>query len=147
MIDNPLIIFLNTYGAGAVSAAVILYLWFGQRDKKQARNVFISGALAYFVSMFMKNLFDIARPYATNGEAKLAGEFTDGSFPSFHAALSFAMATTVVLKQRKFGAVLFVAAALMSLGRVVANVHYPIDVGFGAVIGMLIGLLVDKLAI
>jgi undecaprenyl-diphosphatase len=66
---------------------------------------------------------------------------TDPSFPSGHAAGSFAFASFVFVLNRRAGAPLLVVAALIALSRVALGVHYPSDVLAGAAIGGALGTL------
>lgn len=120
--------------------ATFLYLWFIERSREEALHVLFAVVTTLVVSIVLKELFDMPRPYLVNGEEALAGLTWFPSFPSTHTAISFALATTVTLHQRRFGAFLFVIAALASIGRVAANVHYPVDIIFGILIGSLIGI-------
>jgi undecaprenyl-diphosphatase len=64
---------------------------------------------------------------------------TDCSFPSGHAAGTFAFAVFVLTLNRRAGAVLVPLATLIGLSRVALGVHYPSDVLAGAVLGSLMG--------
>ena len=57
------------------------------------------------------------------------------SFPSGHSCASFAAATAVFLRDRRFGAAALVLAALIAFYRVFLFVHYPTDVLAGAALG------------
>ena len=57
------------------------------------------------------------------------------SFPSGHATFFFAMATAIYLYNKKWGIWFFVGAILISIGRVIAGLHYPSDILGGAIIG------------
>jgi len=64
-----------------------------------------------------------------------------GSIPSLHAANWFAAATPVAVAAPAAAPALFALAALASLSRVVAGVHWPSDVLVGALLGVTMGLL------
>ena len=64
---------------------------------------------------------------------------TDPSFPSGHAAGSFAFAAFVFATHRGAGLALAGVAALIALSRVVLGVHYPSDVAAGAFLGAALG--------
>ena len=70
----------------------------------------------------------------------------DGSFFSFHASTAFSAAGSVFWRYRKFGTALFIMASMISLGRVLAGLHYPHDVIVGALVGITISYLVERLS-
>lgn len=64
------------------------------------------------------------------------------SFPSGHATFFFALATAIYLYNKKWGIGFFVAAAVITVSRVIAGVHYPSDIAGGAIIGAIVAYLV-----
>jgi undecaprenyl-diphosphatase len=66
------------------------------------------------------------------------------SFPSGHAATSFACATVLgaAVPSVRVRVALFVLAALVAWSRVYVGVHYPLDVLAGALLGVVLGLAV-----
>jgi undecaprenyl-diphosphatase len=68
------------------------------------------------------------------------------SFPSGHATVSFACATTLVLAVPRLRAPLYALAALVAFSRVYVGVHYPADVLAGAVLGVGIAIALRMLA-
>lgn len=73
------------------------------------------------------------------GLPPLGGAPSSLSFPSAHATSSFACATAMT-RVAPEAAVLFLLAALISLGRPYLGMHYPSDVLAGIVLGVGIGL-------
>lgn len=68
------------------------------------------------------------------------------SFPSGHAAVSFACATVLALAVPRLRVPLYALAALIAFSRVYVGVHYPGDVVAGAVLGIAIAIALRKLA-
>jgi len=68
------------------------------------------------------------------------------SFPSGHAATSFACAALLAWLTPLPRAPLFVLAALIAFSRVYDGVHYPLDVVGGAVLGLLVATALRLLA-
>ena len=68
------------------------------------------------------------------------------SFPSGHATVSFACATTLALAVPRLTWPLFALATLISFSRVYVGVHYPFDVVAGAALGVAIAIALRRLA-
>lgn len=69
---------------------------------------------------------------------------TSSSFPSGHASFFFGLATVVYRHNKRWGFWFFVGAGIIGLARIAAGVHYPSDILGGAVLGIAVGLLVNK---
>jgi undecaprenyl-diphosphatase len=64
-----------------------------------------------------------------------------GSFPSGHAATSFACATVLAAFAPRLAPGFVVLACAIAFSRVYVGVHYPLDIVGGAALGVLVGLL------
>lgn len=88
----------------------------------------------------LKPLFDRVRPYDFDETIKLIiPALGDPSFPSGHTMAAFASAEAVRRYYKKAGTCVYIGAVLMGLSRIYLCVHYPTDVIFGAVFGILFG--------
>lgn len=103
----------------------------------------ISGVMiAWLISHLMKISFMVARPFIQFSE--IIPLFSYGgyeSFPSGHATLFAALGTAIYLHHRDVGALFIFAAFTISIARVVAGVHFPIDILVGWIIGASISYL------
>lgn len=63
-----------------------------------------------------------------------------GSFPSGHAAGSFAFAAFVAVRAPGWAAPAIAYAAMVAWSRCVLGVHYPSDIAAGALLGAVIGI-------
>ena len=122
-----------------------LIIWGGRRGRMAAVALIIAIALTDQIACsVIKPLVGRVRPCnaLTPAECRLlVGRSSAMSFPSAHAANSFAMATVVSWKLRRFAPLLYFFAVLVAYSRVYVGVHYPIDVLAGAVLGALLGRL------
>ena len=85
------------------------------------------------------------RPFVTTITTRVVGHYRPPtySFPSGHAALSFASATVLAFGVPRWKAFWFALAALIAFSRVYIGVHYPLDVTCGALLGVAVGVLVS----
>jgi len=108
----------------------------------------IAVALADWSAMGLKALVDRPRPPLRYAEPEpLVRTPHDGSFPSGHAATSFAAATILSFAFPRLAPFLFVLAALIAWSRVYVGVHYPLDIIGGAILGILVALAVHALVV
>ncbi len=146
--NNIIIYFLNTYGVFILYFAVLSYLWFVEKSREEALHVIFASGVTAFLSLLLKEMSGVPRPYVALNTPALAGlSQISSSLPSFHTALAFTLATTVAFHQKKLGLFLLICASLIGFGRVFANVHYPTDVAIGAIVGTMTSLLVDRIHI
>jgi undecaprenyl-diphosphatase len=98
------------------------------------------GPIAIGLNYLVKLVVKRPRP-VLEGLPPLGGAPSSLSFPSAHATSSFAVATAMT-RVAPLGALAFVLALVLSLGRPYLGMHYPSDVLVGAVLGVALGLIV-----
>lgn len=98
------------------------------------------GPVAIALNYLVKLLVRRPRP-VLEGLPPLGGAPSSLSFPSAHATSSFAVATAMA-RVEPLGALAFLLAFAVALGRPYLGMHYPSDVAVGAVLGVALGLLV-----
>ena len=69
----------------------------------------------------------------------------ESSFPSGHASFYFALSTIVYFYNKKVGIIFYIVSLLMILARVFVGVHWPSDILVGAILGILMGWILNKL--
>jgi undecaprenyl-diphosphatase len=126
----------------------LLVLWIvdGKIKREQALHALISSIIAWVVVEMLKSLTETTRPFVLDGSDPLTLTIPNGhAFPSAHTAVAFAIAVTIWLHDRAVGYVFILLALLVGVGRIMANVHSPIDIIGGAVVGVIVALTVENL--
>jgi undecaprenyl-diphosphatase len=135
---------------GGVITALIWWAWFRPGENKtRDREYLYYGILASFVAVLAaRALADFLpfreRPFANPAlhfQLPYSVNFLDhminwSSFPSDHAAMFFALATSIFFVSRSAGTLALLHALLVvSLPRVYMGMHYPTDILAGAALG------------
>ena len=108
--------------------------------------VVAADGVADLLAVVLKRVVDVERPAFRYAEPKaLVPVPRDHSFPSGHAATSFACATVLALAFPRLAAPLYLLAAAIAYSRVYVGVHYPLDVVGGAVLGVLVAIALLRL--
>ncbi|HEX6977452.1 MAG TPA: phosphatase PAP2 family protein [Patescibacteria group bacterium] len=144
--NNVVVEFLASFLIWFMWAGVAV-LWFidGKIKKEQVLHALVAATIAWVISEALKQLFHTPRPFVVNGLRPLTATVpSDPAFPSTHAAAVFALATTIWFHDRKVGIFFVVAAVVVGVARILANVHYPEDILAGAIIGSFAALLVER---
>ncbi|MDO4733090.1 MAG: phosphatase PAP2 family protein [Bacillota bacterium] len=98
-----------------------------------------------FCNLLLKPLLQRPRPFSLREMELLIAAPKDFSFPSGHAASSFAFAAALYISRPKAGIAALLTAALISFSRIYLQVHFPGDVLAGAVLGVLCGYMAHVL--
>lgn len=92
------------------------------------------------VNLGLKNIVGRLRPIDTlPGVVEIGTHTASGSFPSTHAAFSFAAAFILARVHKKYKFYFYLIAFIVSFSRIYLGKHFPSDVLAGALIGILIG--------
>lgn len=98
-------------------------------------------------NMLLKNLVARIRPYEViEGLTYIVREPVDYSFPSGHAGCSFSVACIMYRRlPKRYGVPALILAVLISVSRLYVGVHYPSDVLFGVVSGIVISYAAEAI--
>ncbi len=120
------------------------YLKFIKKQPKQAYLVLISLIITtIIVELLLKEVVQRPRPFITHEMIESYFISPSGySFPSGHAASSFAASVMLYLTKYKYSKLALVLASLIAFSRLVLQVHYPSDVLFGMIVGSSVAYLV-----
>jgi len=151
---------ITNLGSEYFGVAICLIIWVIAviSNNKPLRKLAVIGILALFFVTFVVSILKISvaepRPYETlNNVHLLVNEIDPFSFPSGHTTNVFALATvfglnwkiSIFKKSLKLIWVLIPVAAIVGFSRIYIGVHYPLDVLFGALIGIILGLIATKI--
>jgi len=105
--------------------------------------VFFSGGLAVFLDLILKNLVHAPRPFVALTNIHTLFPETGYAFPSGHATFFAAFSVSIFFLNKKAGYIFMLFTFLIGLARVIAGVHFPIDILGGFVLGVATSCLVD----
>lgn len=129
-------------GLGWVAGGAGLAMLGGRKGRRAGVAMALASLGAtYVVQKRVKPLFRRERPFV-NREARVVGiRPADHSFPSGHAASSFAAATALAYFYPRTAPLGYTLATGVALSRVHLGVHFPSDTAIGGAIGIAIGTL------
>jgi undecaprenyl-diphosphatase len=133
---NLITLFLADYLIFAIFL-IVFFLWVYKSEHKLILVGVSSSVIAWIISLLIKTFFYLPRPFIITSTQPLIGFLMDGTFPSSHSSLAFALSSSVFIKKPRLGMVLFFLSVLMVSARVFGGVHTVTDVIAGAVIGVL----------
>ncbi len=113
------------------------------QKKKEIFGAFLTGAFAYLLAFVFKMFFQTLRPFDSISGVKPLFYPTDYSFPSGHTAFFFALAFSMFFSHRKSGIIFIIFATFIGVARVMAGVHFPIDILGGILLGFIVSLIIN----
>jgi glycosyltransferase 2 family protein len=133
-VGRPLLVVMQLGALAAVPALAALALV--ARRPRLARDLALSGALAWVLAKLVKGLVGEARPVALLDGVVVRGFDTGLGYPSGHVAVAAALAAAAgPWLPRRARRVAWGVVGLVALGRMYAGVHLPLDVVGGAALG------------
>ena len=106
-----------------------------------------AAALGLLVNQVISHVWDRARPYeAHHAIVPLLPRSADPSFPSDHATAALSIAFGVFFVSRRAGWFFLAFAALVSVSRVLAGMHYPSDVLASLVVAVACAFVTARIA-
>ena len=124
------------------------WVWLGllafifPKTRKCGICILVSYLVAYFIGDgILKNLIARPRPCSVDTTvALIVSKPSSFSCPSVHSYIAFASATAILVNYRKIGIAAMIFALCIGFSRLYFFVHFPTDVLFGAVLGVITGL-------
>ena len=88
----------------------------------------LSFPLAFLIAFIASLLYYDTRPFVAENTRPLIPHAADNGFPSDHTLYAMVMATIIFAYNRTIGVLLVILAILVGVSRVMAGVHYPVDI-------------------
>ena len=116
----------------------------GDREVRlRAVRVLAAMALAWWLARLGQQFIASDRPFVAGLGTQWLEHARSHGFPSKHASVAFGFATAVALTAGRahWASLAFAAAALIAWSRVYLGLHFPSDIGAGALVGVASGWL------
>lgn len=155
--------FFATWGQWVIAGSIVLAvclraarLHLPRRQARRAASIELREALltlswvgivavsARIVAGIFKLIFPVARPFVALGQVPPVSVHWYDSFPSGHALVLGAVATSVFLFDRRLGWWCTAIAILTALSRVQLGIHTYFDISLGYILGILVGYYTGK---
>ncbi len=143
---------LAEWGIFSLAFVLVALLFFGSPPER-ARPDAIAAAVAAVVALLLNHLLGLVwyepRPYLSSYHVPLLAAAAHGnSFPSDHLAFGGAVVATLFVTRRRWLALLsLLVVAGVGWARVMAGIHWPLDVLAGLGLGLAVGLVIGILAL
>lgn len=142
------IFFASYLGYFLILAAILLLI--KEKSWRQRIYFFSLSALSIIlargiITEIIRFFYYQPRPFVVLSLEPLINHDITSSFPSGHAAAYFALSLTVFYLNRQWGSWFLGLALLMGLARIFVGVHWPLDILFGAIIGLGSAFLIKKI--
>ncbi|MDD6490394.1 MAG: phosphatase PAP2 family protein [Clostridia bacterium] len=132
--------FLGTFGIIWIAITIILLCT--KKYRLLGRSLTINLVVNLVAcNLVIKPIVARLRPFEFNQSINLlVSAPTDSSFPSGHTLFAFAAATIIFIYNKKVGLLMYLFACIMAFSRLYLYVHFPTDVAFGAVLGIILAI-------
>lgn len=151
-LDALVRLLVNDYVIPTFLSLILIGLWFSGREpygRRRRQFAVVHAVFAVLLANILVKLSNLvvfrARPFTDLDVNLLFYRPTDSTMPSNPAAVAFAFAAAVYLHDRQWGLSMALIAGLFGLARVIAGVHYPLDIVGGAVVGIVAAHIAQRL--
>lgn len=128
---------------GMIWIVITIILLVTKKYRTLGRSLAINLGLNFIAcNLIIKPIVARLRPFEFNQSINLiVSTPIDPSFPSGHTLFAFAAATIFFVYNKKIGLFMYLFACVMAFSRLYLYVHFPTDVAFGAVLGILLAII------
>ncbi len=146
---DVLVVFLATYLPFLLVIGLLVFA-FSRKEPREKIFIFIEGLLAAILSRSVITetiwfFYAHPRPYTALNLSPLV-HVPGNSFPSGHAAILFSLATTLYYFDKRLGGWFFLLAFINGAARIVAGVHWPLDILGGMAVGIFSAIIAHRIS-
>lgn len=109
---------------------------------KEIALVFFSGVTAWCIAYVLKLIIHTPRPFTLFSQVSSLFPETGFAFPSGHATFFMAIGFAIFFSHKKAGYIFIFLALLIGIARIMAGVHFPVDIFGGFILGTVTAYLV-----
>jgi undecaprenyl-diphosphatase len=125
---------------------LVIFLFSHEHKGRGFHNVIVvltAGLVAWIFAKIIKTIYPSPRPFlAIEDVTKLVNHGGTDSFPSGHTTFFSAIATALYFYHKKIAVFYMFGALLIGLSRIVAGIHWPVDILAGYVLGGVVTVFV-----
>ena len=146
ILDKVIVFIAEPFGYILIVIAYLFLLLHSENESSELKNILkkfreiiilsFSVFSAYIFSIIIKNIVNNPRPFLILNDVNelfIYGGYD--SFPSGHATFFAALAAAIFVYHRKVGFLFGLFAVIIGFSRVIAGIHFPIDILAGFVLG------------
>ncbi|MEO5635434.1 MAG: phosphatase PAP2 family protein [Candidatus Paceibacterota bacterium] len=146
-IFDAVAIFFAVYFPFIVVISAIIFLLYYRRSIKDFFVVFFASGLAWVIATTLKFYIHTDRPMVVFDNVQVLFDKSSYAFPSGHATFFAALAISIFLIDRRIGYIFMFFTLLIGMARIVAGVHFPIDILGGFIIGPMVAYIIKLISI
>lgn len=139
-IFDGIIIFFAVYFLYIVIVLALLFL-FRVFNWKEFILICVSGGFAWIFAKILKILIHTPRPFDIFSQVHSLFLETGYAFPSGHTAVASAIAFALFFINKKIGYIFIFFTLIIGIARIIAGVHFPIDILGGFILGGIVSYL------
>ncbi|KJL05607.1 MULTISPECIES: undecaprenyl-diphosphatase [Priestia] len=124
---------------------VLMLMWFrGGSQRKVTVYAVISSTFTLLINMLIQCFYFKPRPFIKRRVGILIPSKVNSAFLSKHTLLTAAASTSIFIRERIFGSVMWILSLLTGFSRIWVGHHYPSDIIRSLFIGSLTSIIVEK---
>ena len=142
---DGLVIFFASHLGWILILIVLIYYIFRRDFREIPRITFIvaSSLTAWIVAQAIKALVSAPRPFLVLDDVtQLISHGGIDAFPSGHATIYMALGLAFYVYNKKFGTIIMIGALLIGLARIIAGIHWPVDILGGYILAGIVVFLI-----